>query len=92
MTQVVANDQLPGTDDGQLIDWPRLFERQVAATPQRLAVVFEDQQLSYDELNQRANRIAHRFFLQPNGCRRVCRRPSVHRELMSGFRRNLTSS
>ncbi len=36
-----------------------LFEAQVVRTPDKVALVFEDQQLTYCELNQRANRIAH---------------------------------
>ncbi|MFN5192475.1 MAG: condensation domain-containing protein, partial [Burkholderiales bacterium] len=37
----------------------RLFEQQVAKTPQATAVVFEEQRLSYAELNARANQLAH---------------------------------
>ncbi len=37
----------------------RLFEEQVARTPDHLAVIYEDQQLTYQELNQRANQLAH---------------------------------
>ncbi|MAM88882.1 MAG: non-ribosomal peptide synthetase [unclassified Hahellaceae] len=35
------------------------FEQQVARTPDAMAIVFEDQQLSYGELNGKANRLAH---------------------------------
>ena len=36
-----------------------LFEAQVERTPDAIAVVFEDQRLTYRELNQRANQLAH---------------------------------
>jgi amino acid adenylation domain-containing protein len=36
-----------------------LFQLQVEKTPEALAVTFEDQQLTYRELNQRANQVAH---------------------------------
>jgi amino acid adenylation domain-containing protein len=36
-----------------------LFEAQVGKTPDAIAVVFENQQLTYRELNQRANQLAH---------------------------------
>jgi amino acid adenylation domain-containing protein len=36
-----------------------LFETQVEKTPDALALIFEDQQLSYSELNIRANQLAH---------------------------------
>ena len=38
---------------------PELFEEQVERTPEAVAVVYEDRQLSYEELNARANRLAH---------------------------------
>src|SRR5579859_2971774 len=37
----------------------QLFEQQVERTPEAVAVVFEDQQLTYAELNARANQLAH---------------------------------
>ncbi|MGB3189383.1 MAG: amino acid adenylation domain-containing protein, partial [Limnoraphis sp.] len=43
----------------------QLFEEQVKRTPDEVAVVFEDQQLTYQELNQRANQLAH--YLQSQG-------------------------
>jgi len=36
-----------------------LFERQAETTPDNLAVVFEDQSLSYRQLNDKANQLAH---------------------------------
>ncbi len=36
-----------------------LFEACVAATPDAIALVFEEQQLTYQELNRRANQLAH---------------------------------
>jgi amino acid adenylation domain-containing protein len=43
----------------------RLFEQQVEKSFDAIAVVFEDQQLTYRELNSRANRLAH--YLQKQG-------------------------
>ncbi len=38
---------------------PQLFEQQVARTPNATAIIFEDQQLTYAELNAGANKLAH---------------------------------
>ena len=37
----------------------QLFEEQAAKTPQAVAVIDEDRQISYEELNRRANQLAH---------------------------------
>jgi amino acid adenylation domain-containing protein len=56
------------------IEFPRdaaiqeLFEEQVARHPARVALVFDGQQMTYFELNRRANRLAHH--LQGLGVRR----------------------
>ncbi|MEO0869968.1 MAG: amino acid adenylation domain-containing protein, partial [Cyanobacteria bacterium J06642_11] len=47
------------------VDYPQeqcihqIFEKQVEKTPDAVAVVFEDQQLTYRELNAKANQLAH---------------------------------
>lgn len=43
--------------DGHLIH--RLFEAQVERTPNNTAIIFEGESLTYEELNQRANQLAH---------------------------------
>jgi amino acid adenylation domain-containing protein len=53
------------------VDYPvtkclhQLFEEQVKRTPEAVAVVYSDQQLTYNELNNRANHLAH--YLQSLG-------------------------
>ena len=39
----------------------QLFEEQVRRTPNQIAIVFEEEQLTYRELNERANILAHRL-------------------------------
>ncbi|MBX9805199.1 MAG: AMP-binding protein, partial [Alphaproteobacteria bacterium] len=52
-------------------DYPRdktlqqLFEEQVEKTPENIAVVFESQQLTYRELNERSNQLA--YYLREQG-------------------------
>lgn len=53
--------------DKTIID---LFEAQVAKTPDNIAVIFEDIQLTYGELNEKANRLAYTLresvYIQPD--------------------------
>ena len=51
--------------DKTIID---LFEAQVIETPEATAIVFEDSQLTYKELNEKANRLAH--YLQKKGVKK----------------------
>ena len=58
--------------NGVLNDAPRSlvqhqFEQQVRRTPQATAAIFADQQLTYDALNRRANRLAHGLIKQGVG-------------------------
>ncbi|MET7937965.1 amino acid adenylation domain-containing protein, partial [Streptomyces sp. NPDC005322] len=46
---------------------PELFEAQAASTPQATAVVFGNTRMSYRELNERANRLAHHLIRQGAG-------------------------
>jgi len=52
-TVALSDDPLPSQCLHQL------FEAQVERTPQAIALTFEDKHLTYDQLNRRANKIAH---------------------------------
>ncbi|HEY0372238.1 MAG TPA: amino acid adenylation domain-containing protein, partial [Thermoanaerobaculia bacterium] len=63
------------------VDYPsdalihQLFEQQAAAHPDAIAVVFEDESLTYSELNARANQLAHYLInlgVQPDDCVAIC--------------------
>jgi len=58
--QVIADWNDTGTEipDGTI---PDLFARQVARTPDAIAVVADGTELTYAELDRRANRLAHRL-------------------------------
>ncbi|WP_166627298.1 AMP-binding protein, partial [Jeotgalicoccus sp. S0W5] len=64
LTEEEENQLLVEFNDTQA-DYPRdktiqaLFEDQVQKNPDQVALVFEGQQLTYAELNQQANRVAH---------------------------------
>ncbi len=57
-----------------------LFEKQVAATPEAVAVIFEQEQLTYRELNEKANRLARRLKnlgVQPEDLVGICMDRSI---------------
>jgi amino acid adenylation domain-containing protein len=64
LTQAERHTLLVEWNDTE-VDYPKdicihqLFEAQVERTPDAIAVVFEDKQLTYRELNRRANQLAH---------------------------------
>jgi amino acid adenylation domain-containing protein len=64
LAQQERHQLLVGWNDTQ-VDYPQdkcihqLFEEQVGRTPDAIAVVFENQQLTYRQLNCRANELAH---------------------------------
>jgi aspartate racemase len=58
----------PTTDLSEAASIQEMFERQVEATPEAVALVCEGEQLTYEELNQRANQLAH--YLRERGVRR----------------------
>jgi amino acid adenylation domain-containing protein len=47
------------TEYGHELSLPQLFEQQVERTPQSIALIFEEEQLTYAALNERANQLAH---------------------------------
>ncbi|WP_340614285.1 amino acid adenylation domain-containing protein [Xenorhabdus thailandensis] len=57
--QVLADFNTTQTDFPQEALIHQLFEMQTAQHPEAIAVVYEDQTLSYGELNHRANQLAH---------------------------------
>jgi amino acid adenylation domain-containing protein/thioester reductase-like protein/non-ribosomal peptide synthase protein (TIGR01720 family) len=70
LTAVEQQKLLVEWNDTQ-VDYPvgkclhHLFEQQVELTPDAIAVVFDDQQLTYEQLNTQANQLAH--YLQSLG-------------------------
>lgn len=54
-----VKDHLTQTGYARNLFIHQMFEAQVQRTPNAVAVVFENQQLTYGQLNQRANQLAH---------------------------------
>ncbi|MEU1280943.1 amino acid adenylation domain-containing protein [Streptomyces sp. NPDC005805] len=64
----VGDDMGHGIPDTPLVD---LFARQAAATPEATALVFEDERLTYAELDERANRLARALIARGAGPERT---------------------
>jgi amino acid adenylation domain-containing protein len=62
------NDTAAGTTEGQVA---RLFEEQVARSPQAVAVSCGEEALSYRDLNDRADRIARALSIAGVGCESI---------------------
>lgn len=63
LTQIIDTQVIEACNDTQVVDHDlcihQIFEMQVERSPQAIAVVFEDIQLTYQQLNKRANQLAH---------------------------------
>jgi amino acid adenylation domain-containing protein len=57
--QLQANTDRAQADGASGLRLHQLFEAQVERSPEALAVMFEQEQLTYRELNERANQLAH---------------------------------
>ncbi|MFB6704481.1 amino acid adenylation domain-containing protein [Streptomyces sp. NPDC056333] len=51
--------------------WPAMFADQVRRHPDDIALVFEDERLTYTELDERANRLAHALIARGAGPERI---------------------
>nr|WP_230863147.1 non-ribosomal peptide synthase/polyketide synthase [Amycolatopsis camponoti] len=67
----VLNEWAGSLDPAGTETFPGLFARRVAEAPDAIALVFEDVELTYAEVNARANRLAHRLLERGAGPERV---------------------
>ncbi|WP_399120769.1 amino acid adenylation domain-containing protein [Streptomyces sp. KM273126] len=51
--------------------WPAMFAEQVRSRPDSVALVFEDEELTYAQLDERANRLAHALMARGAGPERI---------------------
>ncbi|WP_372371491.1 amino acid adenylation domain-containing protein [Candidatus Uabimicrobium sp. HlEnr_7] len=59
----------------------QLFEEQVEKTPNNIAIIFEDEKITYHQLNQRANQLAHYLIslgVESNVLVGICIERSIH--------------
>jgi amino acid adenylation domain-containing protein len=63
--QLLVTWNTTNSDYARELCLPQIFELQAARTPASIAAIFADRHLTYEELNARANRLAH--YLQAQG-------------------------
>src|SRR5690242_4561982 len=61
LEQLITWGTAPAPVQGAEKNLHQLFEERAVTCPQTLAVACEEQQLTYEDLNRRANRLAHRL-------------------------------
>lgn len=70
MLSDIEKNRILYTFNNTIVDYPsnisivNLFEEQVKNTPNNIAVVFENEKLTYEELNHKANQLAHAILNQ----------------------------
>jgi non-ribosomal peptide synthetase component F len=57
--QILANWKRSEAEDARKQGIPGIFEEQVERNPEAVAVVYDDEHLTYRELNERSNQLAH---------------------------------
>ena len=73
--QILVDWNRTHTDYPQHLCIHQLFEQQVELTPNAVALVFENQRLTYRELNNQANQLAHylqKLGVKPEVCVGIC--------------------
>lgn len=70
MLSNIEKNRILYTFNNTIVDYPsnisivNLFEEQVKNTPNNIAIVFENEKLTYEELNHKANQLAHTILNQ----------------------------
>ena len=70
-------EEIKGNNDLRI---HQLFERQVEKTPNNTAVIFDDESLTYEQLNKKANQLAHylqKLGVKPETLVGICLEPSL---------------
>ncbi|SFH04896.1 amino acid adenylation domain-containing protein, partial [Duganella sp. CF458] len=84
--QVLSGFNATATEYEGTVLLHQMLEEQAARDPQAVALVFDDQEVTYAELNTRANRVAHHLIgmgVQPNDRVAICAERSI--EMVEGM-------